>query len=166
MGKLSKFGAEKTILDKDGNLVFRRCENDDCTVIKDYTPEQKGFTKDLTVKMIQRKEYFSERSFENKTAYFVITFRCKMPHDRALKYCYFYYEPRAMGNVCIRDFNAEAYSTQTINLFNPETAKYYNIKAISKKRITENQAKAMLRDREVLPQLYNDNGEIGETAIF
>jgi hypothetical protein len=58
--KISKFGAEKIIFDEKGLPLFRRCENADCSLTKDYTPEEKGFVKQLDVSVVQRKEYFSE----------------------------------------------------------------------------------------------------------
>jgi hypothetical protein len=166
MVKISKLGAEKIIFDEQGLPMFRRCENRDCSTTKDYTPEEKGYVKQLDVSVIQRKEYFSERTFEEKVAYFLITFRCNMPHDRNLKLCYFYYDPKKMSNVCVRNFAPNSAITTSINVLNTESQAYYNIKQVSKKRISEGKARMLVTNREVLPCEFNDSGETGSTTSY
>jgi hypothetical protein len=140
--------------------------NDSCTITEDFTPEQCGYVKKLEVSLIQRKEYFSERTFENKVAFFVITLRCSMPRDRDLKLCYFYFDPKRMGHVAIRDFDLAQYSTQTINVVSPKIQKKYGIKVVSKKRVSAHKANAMIRNKECLPDVINELGEVGEVTVL
>jgi hypothetical protein len=163
MGKISKKGYETVILSEEGLPMFRRIMSDDGSITQDFTVESEGFTKELTVQLIQKREYFSERSFENKTAIFLVTYKLKMPKDRALQYVYFYYE-HGFSNVCIRNFDTGL--TTSINIMNPDNQKEYGIRQIGKKRISITKANALIRDKLVLPDIYGDSGETGETKAY
>ena len=155
--KISRFGSEKVILNEVGDPMFRRCVTADGKTTQDFPVTERGFTKTLDVNVILRREYFSERDFTHKTAYLVQKYHCKMPNDRALKYCYFLYIPKKMQIVCIRNFdNGTAWS---IEVMNPENQKEYGIKAVGKpKKISAQMAKVMLREGEALG-IFNDSGE-------
>ena len=159
----SKKGYEKVVLNELGNPCFRRVVDDYGKQTIDVPVTEKGYVKELTVQLIQKREYFSERTFENKVAIFLCTYQLKMPHDRALQYVYFYYE-HGFSNVCIRDFDLG--TATSINVMNPDNQKYYGIKQISKKRISIEKVNALIRDKAVLPDIYGYNGEIGSTTAY
>ena len=164
MGKLSsKKGFESVNLNDLGVPMFRRVVDDYGKETIDVPVTEKGFVKELTVQLIVKREYFSERLFENKLAIFLCTYKLKMPKDRYLEFVYFYYE-KGFSNVCIRNFDTGL--TTSINIMNPKNQKEYGIKPISKKRITIEKAKALMQDKLVLPQIYNDAGEYGETVSY
>jgi hypothetical protein len=164
MGKISsKKGAEKVVLNELGEPMFRRIMDDYGNETQDFTIESKGFVKELEVSLIVKREYFSERSFTDKVAYFLTTYKLKMPKDRYLEFVYFYYE-KGFSNVCIRNFDTSL--TTSINIMNPQNQKEFGIKAISKKRITVEKAQSLMRDGLVLPQISNYNGEFGTTISY
>jgi hypothetical protein len=159
----SKKGYEKVILDSEGNPCFRRVVDDYGKQTIDVPVTEKGFVKELEVQLIQKREYFSERTFENKVAIFLLTYKLKMPKDRALQYVYFYYE-HGFSNVCIRNFDTGL--TTSINIMNENNQKEYGIRQISRKRISITKANSLIRDKAVLPDIYGDNGEIGQTTAY
>lgn len=163
MAKLcSKKGAE-TVIFENRVPMFRRVMDDFGHETQDFSVESQGYTKELEVSLITKREYFSERTFTDKVAYFLTTYKLKMPKDRYLEFVYFYYE-KGFSNVCIRNFDTGL--STSINIMNDKNQKEFGIKAISKKRITIEKAQSLMRDKLVLPQVYNDNGEYGETAIY
>ena len=105
--KISRYGAEKVIMSEEGKPMFRRCITHDGKGTQDIPVTERGFVKDLEVSILIRKRYFSEVDYENHTAYFVQKYKLSMPKDRELEFVYFKYDPKSMGNVCVRDFRAE-----------------------------------------------------------
>jgi hypothetical protein len=163
MVKVSKKGYETVILSENGEPMFRRIMDNDGKETQDFSVESEGFVKELEVSLIIKREYFSERSFTDKVAYFLTTYKLKMPKDRYLEFVYFYYE-KGFSNVCIRNFDTSL--TTSINIMNPDNQKEFGIRQIGKKRISIEKANALIRDKAVLPYIYGDNGEIGSTTAY
>jgi hypothetical protein len=164
MGRIStKKGYETFIFNENKEPMFRRITDDWGKETVDIPVTEKGYVKELTVQLIQKLEYFSERSFQQKTAIFLCTYKLKMPRDRSLQYIYFYFED-GFSNVCIRDFDLGI--TTSINIMDTKNQKLYGIKQISRKRISIEKANVLIRDKAVLPDIYNDSGETGTTISY
>jgi hypothetical protein len=164
---ISRYGFEKVITNEEGKPMFRRCITHDGKGTRDIPVEEKGFVKELEVKVIIRKRYFSEVDYEAHTAYFVQKYKLSMPTDRALEFVYFKYDAKSMGNVCVRDFRNEMNSqvgtgylgTTWIDLFSPNDSYMYGIKKVGRAvKVSEQKAKVMLREHEVIG-LYSKSGE-------
>ena len=153
---INKFGSEKVILNENGDPMFRRVMDRDGKVTQDFPVESKGYTKEMEVSVILKRSYWSEIDFQEHVAYFVQKYRLKMPSDRYLQYCYFFYKPKAMESVCLRNFDTGV--TFSINPMNEQNAKEYGIKPVGKPvKISAEKATVMLREKEVLG-LFNDSG--------
>ena len=156
MAKISKFGAETVILSESGEPMFRRIMDDDGKVTKDIPVTEKGYVKELTVSVILKRSYWSDADFTEHIGFFVQKYQLKMPNDRNLKFCFFYFEPKAMETVCIRNFDTNV--TFSINPMNEDNAKEFGITKVgSVEKITPEKAMVMLRERQVLG-LFNDDG--------
>jgi hypothetical protein len=156
MAKISKFGSETVILSESGEPMLRRIMDDDGKVTKDIPVTEKGYVKEMEVSVILKRSYWSDADFTEHIGYFVQKYQLKMPSDRNLRFCYFFYQPKAMENVCVRNFDMGY--TFTINVLNEENQQQYGIKKFGKvQKITPEKAMVMLRERQVLG-LFNDDG--------
>ena len=90
-----------------------------------------------------------------------------MPKDRELEFVYFKYEPKSMGNVCVRDFRAEMNAqvgtgylgTTWVDITSENDAYLYGIRKVGRPiKVSAEKAHAMLREKAVLG-LYNKSGE-------
>lgn len=112
------------------------------------TLEECGYVKSLSgVKIVIKREGFSEKSFTKKVAFFLTELTYEIPQDlREFRNCYFYYEPKTMTNICVKSFaSKEGYCFD----INPMDRDF--LKSRSKLvRVTENEVLAMLQNRQIL----------------
>jgi hypothetical protein len=138
----------KTIMyDKNGVPFFRERKYPKDETFVDLSLEQCGYTKSLSVKVIIKREGFSEKSFTRKIGYFVTELTYQIPNDlREFRMCWFYYDKRHMDSICIKSFATKEGYAYSINPLDRDF-----LKSKSKPiRVTENEVRAMIQNREVL----------------
>jgi hypothetical protein len=149
--------AKTVMFDKDGKPFFRvtlRKGLKDTTFV-DETLEENGYTKSLKVKIIIRREMTSERSFLRKVGFFATELHYEIPSDmREHKMTYFYFEPKHMTNICVKNFATKEGYAFSINPLDRDFLK----SKTKLTRITENQVRAMIQNKEVLA-IFSEGSE-------
>jgi hypothetical protein len=160
---------EKTMFDKEGNLFFRvssGLKND--TTFRDVTPEQSSTpkTKNLDLKIILKRTGFDSQ-MRPKVWYGLQDIHVHVPQEKALKYTYLVYIPKAMSNVCVVAFDPVKHDgghnniAYDLNLQPSQNSSEFGwVKKIGKpKTISPKMAQFMVENKEVFG-VFTDSGEL------
>lgn len=156
---------KKVLFDKDGQPFFRvslRKGLHDKSFI-DETLEANGYVKSFSVKVIIKREGFSERSFTRKVAYFVTELTYQIPNDlREFRQSWFYYHPeKGMESICVKSFSSKEGYCFSINPFDKDF-----LKAKTKPlRITLSEANSMIQNRQALGVFSEGAEGLEEIAV-
>jgi hypothetical protein len=158
---------QKLMFDKNGVPFFRFSNKDGLT---DKSLEQCGFSKTVETKAIIRREIYSEKDFLKKVGYFLVDLVYKIPSDeRKYKYSWFYFDPKCMTNIILRNFSpfmVDGFGNYLqiaygINLSN----KTFLAQKSKPVRIKESEARALLQNHEVIG-LFKEGQEGLEELAF
>jgi hypothetical protein len=160
---------EKTMFDKDGNLFFRvssGLKND--TTFRDVAPENSTTPKikDLDLKIILKRTGY-DAQMRPKVWYGLQDIHVHVPQEKALKYTYLVYIPKAMSNVCVVVFDPVMHDgvynniAYDLNLQPSQNSREFGwVKKIGQpKTISAKTARFMLENKEVFG-VFTDSGEL------
>jgi hypothetical protein len=163
-------GQEELMFDELGNPFYRQTTNSNGDYV-DVQPEQctLPLTKELTIQVILKREGFTTEMLK-KYWFGVQTIKISIPNEKALRYYYLVFDPKAMSNVCVKIISPAMYDSfgnfnsiaWTLSL-NPlkESIESDWFKRGKPKTITPLKAQNMLRTKEALC-ILTDSGELAE----